>query len=194
MSIKVQADSITYTNVMDLEVHITIPGGIGIDDVNYGIAYFDFREYRKIYERLISKWRFASRITIGDDIPFYDYSILGSDERVRGHISKKIEGNDLYFGSVEIYYPIIEELKIDLTFIPIIPNKLLSYRVGFFTQIFAETGLTKYDDEPFALNRFITGYGCGITLLILPYQILRFEVGFDEKMKSEFIFDLGISF
>jgi outer membrane protein assembly factor BamA len=168
--------------------------GLGIDNINYSVASIDFREYRKLFGDLITKWRLASRFTFGDNIPYYDYSVIGFSEKIRGHYSKRSEGNDYYFGSIEFYYPIIEELNIDLTFIPIIPDQLLSYRVGLYTQIFAETGMAKLKSEPFALNRFNSGYGIGITCLILPYQILRVEVAFDENMKSQLILNLGISF
>ena len=168
--------------------------GLGFDDISYSAAWFDFRQYQKVFDQLISKWRFASRFTFGEVVPYYDNSILGANERIRGHYFEKFEGNDYYIGSVELYYPIIEELNIDLTFIPIIPDKLLSYRVGFYTQIFAETGLAKYKSEPLAINKFNTGYGLGITLLVLPYQIFRVEVAFNELFESQLIFDLGISF
>jgi len=168
--------------------------GLGFDDINYSVAWIDFREYRKIFDRLVGKWRFASRLTFGDDVPYYDNSIIGTNEKIRGHYFEKFEGNDYYITSVEFYYPIIEELNVDLTFIPIIPDQLLSYRIGFYTQIFAETGLAKYKYEPFAINKFNSGYGLGITFLLLPYSILRLEVAFDEQFNSQFIFDLGISF
>jgi outer membrane protein assembly factor BamA len=168
--------------------------GFGIDDINYSVASIDFREYRNILGKLISKWRFASRFTFGNKVPFYDYSIIGYNEKIRGHSGKKFEGNDYYLGSIELYYPIIDELNIDLTFIPIIPDQLLSYRVGFYTQVFAETGMAKLKSEPFAINKFNSGYGLGFTLLLLPYQVLRVEVAFNENMNSQLILDLGISF
>lgn len=168
--------------------------GLGVDGISYGIGRIDFREYRNIFHKLISKWRFSSRFAFGDEVPYYDYSIIGIDEKVRGHLSKKIEGKEYYFGSLEFYYPIIEELNIDLTFIPIIPDQLLTYRVGFYTQIFAETALARFEDQPFALNRFNSGYGLGLTFLVLPYQVFRVEVAFDENLKSQFVLDLGISF
>ncbi|HRP93501.1 MAG TPA: BamA/TamA family outer membrane protein [Ignavibacteriaceae bacterium] len=168
--------------------------GLGLDNINYGIARIDFREYRELFEKLISKWRFTSRFTVGKGVPYYDYSRLDGGQKIRGHYNEKYEGNDYYFGSTEFYYPIIKELNIDLTFLPIIPDALLSYRVGFYTQIFAETGLAKLRDEPFAINKFNSGYGFGITLLLLPYQVLRVEAAFNEQMKSELIIDLGISF
>ena len=54
--------------------------------------------------------------------------------------------------------------------------------------------MAKLKNEPFALNRFNSFYGLGITCLILPYQTLRVEAAFDEYMNSQLIFDLGISF
>lgn len=168
--------------------------GLGVDGISYGIGRIDFREYRNIFHKLISKWRFSSRFAFGEEVPYYDYSIIGIDEKVRGHLSKKIEGKEYYFGSLEFYYPIIEELNIDLTFIPIIPDQLLTYRVGFYTQIFAETALARFEDQPFALNRFNSGYGLGLTFLVLPYQVFRVEVAFDENLKSQLVLDLGISF
>ncbi len=91
----------------------------------------------------------ASRFTFGDVVPYYDDSIIGTDEKIRGHYFEKFEGDYYYVLSAEIYYPIIEELNIDLTFIPIIPDQLLSYRLGFYTQIFAETGLANYKRRAF---------------------------------------------
>lgn len=168
--------------------------GLGVDGINYSVGKIDFREYRKLIFNLISKWRFSTRVTFGDGVPYYDYSIIGLDEKVRGHLSKKIEGKEFYFGSVELYYPIIEELNLDLTFLPIIPNQLLSYRIGLFAQIFAETALARFKEQPFALNRFNSGYGLGITFLVLPYQVLRVEMAFNEKFESQLVLDLGISF
>jgi outer membrane protein assembly factor BamA len=168
--------------------------GLGLDDISYGVALINFKEYRKLFDELVGKWRVATRFTFGDDVPYYDYSILGLGERIRGHYSEKFEGRDYYFGSFELYYPIVEELHIDLTFIPIIPNELLSYRLGFYVQLFAETGVVKNKNEPLMIKNFNSGYGIGLTFLVLPYQIFRLEVAFDEKMNTELILDLGISF
>lgn len=168
--------------------------GLGFDNISYGVAWIDFREYRKIFDGLVGKWRVASRFTLGDDVPYYDYSIIGNDEKIRGHYFEKFEGDDYFIASVEFYYPIIEELNVDLTFIPIIPDQLLSYRIGFYTQIFAETGFAKYREDPIAINRFNSGYGAGLTFLLLPYSIIRLEVAFNEQFNSQFIIDFGISF
>ena len=177
-----------YTNVQ------YIFKGLGIDNINYGVGWIDFREYRNLFEKLIAKWRLASRLTVGSNVPYYDYSILGLEDRIRGHFTEKIEGNNYYFAGLEFYYPIIEEIHVNLSFIPIIPNRLLSYRIGFYTQIFAETGAAQKDGQPFTFSNFKSGYGAGLTLLILPYNILRADFALNEYRKFETILTLGISF
>lgn len=168
--------------------------GLGIDNINYGVAWFDFREYRNLFESLIAKWRIASRFALGKNVPFYDYSILGLNDRIRGYYNKKIEGNNYYFTGLEFYYPIIDELNIDLTFIPLIPDQLLSYRIGFYTQLFIESGAAQTKGKPFTFSDFNSGYGAGITLLILPHNVLRIDFALDKYRNLETIFNLGISF
>lgn len=168
--------------------------GLGINEIDYRIAAIDFREYRNFIGDLIAKWRLAARFTFGNLIPYYDYSFLGLGDRVRGHFNDQQEGNHLYLASLELDYPIIEELKISLEFIPIIPKELLSYRVGLHAHIFADAGTTNFKNEPLVLNDFDSGYGLGMSLLILPHNVLRIELGFDEQQNTEWIFDLGVSF
>ncbi|MCL6493548.1 MAG: BamA/TamA family outer membrane protein [Ignavibacterium sp.] len=168
--------------------------GLGINSINYNVARIDFREYRKIVDNLFSKWRFSARFTNGNEIPFYDYSILGIDEKVRGYFTRKTEGNHFYFASAEFFYPIIEELNLDFDFIPIIPEQLLKFRIALYTQAFGDAGTTQYKDQSLSFNRFISGYGLGLTLLVLPYNILRIEYALDNFGNNEWIFDLGVSF
>lgn len=168
--------------------------GLGINSINYNVARIDFREYRKILGNLFSKWRFSARFTNGNEIPFYDYSILGIDEKVRGYFTRKTEGNHFYFASAEFFYPIIEELNLDFDFIPIIPEQLLKFRIALYTQAFGDAGTTQYKNQPLSFNRFISGYGLGLTLLVLPYNILRIEYALDNFGNNEWLFDLGVSF
>lgn len=169
--------------------------GHGINDINYRVANLEFREYRKLFHKLTAKWRLSFRHTAGDLVPFYDYSFIGYSERIRGYWSdEKREGNDRFIGSVELNYPVIEETRLNLFFIPLLPKSLLSYRVAFIAQLFADTGITRKTGETVSLNGFDTGYGAGFSLLLLPYVVARFELAFNEKGQSEWIFDLGASF
>lgn len=167
--------------------------GMGINGINYRVAYFDFREYRPIIDKLSAKWGGAVRLTSGD-VPYYDYSYIGLSTRVRGHWQEQMEGNDLFFGSVELDYYLVQDYRLDLYWIPLLPKSLLSYRVGLAAELFLDTGTTRLIGEPLTLKQFSTGYGTGLYFLLLPYFVIRLDLAFDEQGNSQWIFDLGTSF
>ncbi len=167
--------------------------GFGSDGIDYNIISADFREYRTIYKSLSSKWRFTTRQTFGKLIPFYDYSFLGYSERVRGHFTHRSEGNNLYLSQLEFKYPVLKEINIHIE-LPFIPEALLTYRVEMFAQVFADAGITQINGKSINLSRGFSGYGFGLTTLVLPYNIARLEFARNELGKTEIVFDLGISF
>jgi len=167
--------------------------GFGVHGVDYNIFSADFREYRTVYKNLSSKWRIITRQTFGKIIPFYDYSFLGSGERVRGHFTQKSEANNLYLTQLEFKYPLLKEINIHFD-LPLIPDELLTYRVEMYAQIFADGGLTQMRGKPINSSRAFSGYGFGVTTLVLPYNIARLEFALNELRKTEIVFDLGISF
>lgn len=168
--------------------------GMGINNINYNVARLDFRNYNTLIEKLLFKWRFTSRFVLGDKVPYYDNSIIGLEDRIRGYFYENFEGNHSYLASMELYYPIVEELHINLDFIPIIPKQLLSYRFALYTQLFADAGAVQMRNTSLSLKDFKKGYGAGLTVLILPYYSARIEYAINEIRQSEFILDLGISF
>lgn len=168
--------------------------GMGINDINYNVARIDLRSYHQLIEKLHFKMRFTSRFTIGDRVPFYDNSIIGLEDKIRGFFKQKMEGNHSYLTSAELYYPIIEEWQINLDFIPIIPKQLLSYRFALYAQLFADAGAVQIRNTPLRIGDFKSGYGAGLTILILPHYVARIEYAFNELRNSELILDVGISF
>ncbi len=168
--------------------------GFGIDGTNYRIADIDFREYRILFSDLRAKWRFAGRFTFGGLVPYYNYSYLGYNERIRGYFNTEMEGNDSYLGSLEFNYPLLKDMNIDLGFVPVVPKELLSYRIALYLELFCDTGTTLMRGQSFSTKYLYTGYGTGLTFLILPYNILRIEYALNDIGKSEWIFGLGISF
>lgn len=167
--------------------------GMGINNIDYRISYFDFREYRRLFGDLTGKWRFAVRHMNGK-VPYYDNSFIGLSERIRGHWNDLQEGNDYYFGSIEFNYFILSDYRLNLYFIPLLPKSLLSYRVGLVGELFVDTGTTRFIGQPLTLKQFNTGYGTGLSILFLPYLITRLEFALNEIGKSEFIFDFSASF
>ncbi len=168
--------------------------GLGINNINYDVAKLDYREYVKLFDDIGLKWRFVTRQTFGKLVPFYDYSYIGYDERIRGYYSKEQEGNNMYIASLEFNYPIIKDLDISLDFIPILPRELLTYRVALYIELFTDTGTTQLKGENLHINNFNTGYGTGFTLLLLPYNSLRIEYAFDKYAHPEWILGFGTSF
>jgi len=168
--------------------------GLGIDGIAYQVFNFDIRKYFKLFNKFIFKGRFASRFTFGNLIPYYDKSFLGFNERIRGHFYDEMEGNNYYWGSVEADIPIIKDFNIKLDFLPLLPRSLVSYRVALYLQLFADTGMTQNKNEALSINKLNSGYGIGLTLLILPYDVFRLERAWDEFGNPEWIFDVGVSF
>lgn len=167
--------------------------GMGISNVDYKILDFDFREYRGLWGDLSGKWRFFTRQIFGDNVPYFDYSYLGYGERVRGHYATKEEGNSSYLTSLEFQYPVVRDINLDFNF-PIIPKRLQSFRVALFIQAFYDAGATRYRGANLMLNKFMTGYGLGLTVLVLPYNLARVECALDEKGNPEWNLGVGVSF
>lgn len=166
--------------------------GIGFNSINYQLFKIDFRKYLDVFDNLFLKFRTSSRMTIGEKVPIYDYSLIGTDEKIRGNFFKRIEDRNYLTLSSEIYYPILSETHLNLSFIPIIPDELLSYRIAIYIQSFADYGSVFKDF--YKTSNSLSGYGIGLSLLVLPYNVIRFELGFNEKSQPEFIVDLGKSF
>jgi outer membrane protein assembly factor BamA len=168
--------------------------GFSINNIDYQILNLDFREYRPIFGDLVGKWRLAGRFGFGKLIPTYDFSYIGFGERIRGYYSKEAEGHHLYLASAELSYPIFNEVRINLDFIPLIPKELLHYRAGLYIQFFTDAGMTKLKHEKISIRDIASGYGTGLTVLILPYNIIRAEFAVSETGLTEWIVDIGISF
>lgn len=167
--------------------------GFGNSEVDYGIYNFDFREYRKISGIVHAKWRIALREAFGKSIPYYDISILGVDDRVRGHYDTKHEGNGMITTSLETYFNIIEEFPIEFK-LPVVPRSLTRYKINFGFQLFMDAGISRPSGSGYNFNAMQRGYGFGITLAVLPYNIARAEIAFNEEGKSQIILDIGLSF
>lgn len=166
--------------------------GLGINKVNHQSMKIDFRYYSELFDNLFIKYRTSSRLTFGDNVPQYDYSLIGTEEKIRGNFFKRIEDRNLMTISTELYYPLIKEMQLDFSFIPVIPKQLLSYRVALYLQTFADYG--SVFKRNYKSTNSLSGYGIGLSLLFLPYNVIRFELGFNEKSEKEFIIDLGTSF
>lgn len=166
--------------------------GFEVNDIDYNVFTFDFREYRTILD-FIAKWRVNYRHTYGKLVPYYDHSFLGLGEFVRGHRDDKQEGNNYILASVEAAYPVVDEFDLEVD-LPLIPTRLTSARIAIHLTTFADAG-SAYDNEVgLNFNNFYSGWGFGLSILFLPYNALRLEYAFDEYRNGEFILGTGFSF
>ncbi len=166
--------------------------GFGITDINYNVLYLDVRYYQPINDFLFSKLRYINRLT-SNTVPFFDFSYLGYGEIIRGRREDQREGNNLFKGSVELFTPILEQLNFRFK-LPLIPKSLTSGRIGIYFGIFADLGTVINNNQGIAMDMMSAGYGAGLTILVLPYNSIRFEYAFGQKNKGEFSIDTGISF
>ena len=167
--------------------------GFDFNNAFYNIITVDLRKYNILFGDLSAKWRGLFRSTFGKAIPFYALSLLGDEEYIRGHRFDKREGNNYIVTSFELSYPLIKELNLSLD-LPLLPKGLTSARIGLYTNVFVDTGETFNNGEAPDLRSFDTGWGFGLTLLVLPYNAFRFEYAFNELSKGEFILETGFSF
>ncbi len=167
--------------------------GFGLNGISYNILNMDLRHYKLVVGNLSAKVRGLFRHTFGKKVPFYALSLLGDSEYVRGHKFNRREGNNYILSSFEVNYPLVKEwnLRFDL---PLLPTSLTSARIGLYLNGFFDTGTTYYNNESLKIKEFDSGWGFGITLLILPYNAIRFEYAFNEKREGEFIIESGFSF
>jgi outer membrane protein assembly factor BamA len=159
------------------------------NQINYQTLKTDIRFYSKLFDELFFKTRNFTRFTIGKKIPIYDYSIIGTEEKIRGNFFKKIEDRNLFLLSSEFFIPLLRELYLNLDFIPIIPERLLNYRIEIYAHTFFDYGLVFR--EQIKNKSELSGFGIGLSFLILPFNVIRFEIGYNKFSKPEFIIDLG---
>ena len=164
------------------------------NNISYNLVQLDFRTYHTIIENLSAKFRIAYRGTFGDVVPFYDYGMLDySGFLVRGHRNEHPEGNNIMVASVEISYPLVSEWDFSIK-LPVLPERLTSARIGVFISCFYDAGIAYNNGSPVALNNFLSGFGVGISFLVLPYYGLRFEYALNARGSGEFSVGSGVSF
>jgi outer membrane protein assembly factor BamA len=167
--------------------------GFGSRGISYQTLRLDLANYFPLGNTLVLKLRGIARQVSGSDISYFDLMYIGYDQRIRGQYSYHQEGKGLYFGSAELKLPIVQELDIDFHF-PIIPERLQQFRTGLFGYLFTDAGSIHTDAFSLKGQSSGFGFGAGLGILILPYNILRIEAAFDKHFKRELLLDFGTPF
>lgn len=167
--------------------------GLDLYDVSYNIIKTDFRFYQKIFSYLTLKERFVARNTFGENVPIYDYSYFGYEEKIRGYNNVYFENQNLFFTSYELNVPILNEFNLSID-LPLIPKSLTSARIGIYSTLFFDAGISYKNLNEWKISKFNSGYGIGLVLLILPFEIIRFEYSLNKYGKGEFVIGNKYSF
>lgn len=167
--------------------------GFGINEVSYNSVNSDFRYYFPIVSSLTGKVKFATQQRFGRGIPYYNYAYIGLSDEVRGHRLDRSEGKRSYYSSFELKFPLIKmfDLFLDL---PLIPKQLQQAKTGLYLTLFADAGFVQNDGIPTTWKSVYSGYGFGIAIPALPFNLGRIEFALNEMGKGEVIIDLGVSF
>ena len=164
-----------------------IPSG-NVDIIRYGA---DFRRYIPLGSGFVLTTRTFTDIVAAGPTASYHHVFFGYNERVRGHFTEVIEGENLLGVSTELHYPLIKPVYFKFDFLPA-EFSILKFGVG--AAAFADAGTAWFRHQPVAINLFARGYGFGVHF-ILPYSwILRTDYAWNEVRRGEFIVDLGSSF
>jgi outer membrane protein assembly factor BamA len=176
----------------------------------------DLRGYKKIYRNVSLAARFTTNLAKGA-IPHYERVFLGYASRVRGHFNRnendafqspltgkpvtllKDEGENLLQAGVELRFPILPWRYFSIREVPAFAAYLQNLKFGLSAGIFVDCGRVWFQKPPVDRPRRVLppqlGYGAGLHFhLPFPITLLRLELAFDEKGRSERIVDFGVAF
>jgi outer membrane protein assembly factor BamA len=160
------------------------PGGT-TDIVRYAA---DMRRFIPIAPGITLAGRCFADLAAAGPTPSYNHVFFGYGERIRGHYRDVIEGESLTGTSAEVRFTLLPVRYLE---VPALPRQFALWRFGVSAALFGDAGTAWFRSEPYALNRWIAGYGVGLNFL-LPYSaILRTEYGLNENRRGQFIIDLG---
>ncbi len=162
-------------------------------DIRYSNLIIDYRTYDKLFAGINYRYRLYTKQSIGNIIPSFDLAYIGYADYIRGNFNEKIQGKNSYLTSLEFTKDLITEWIINYDF-PVIPSSMQTFRTALMLEAFFDAGTTANSNSEITKSRFQSGIGVGIVFLVLPYDVLRIEYGFNNRMKAEFKIDLGLSF
>jgi outer membrane protein assembly factor BamA len=166
--------------------------GFGESKINYHVAACGLKNYFSIKPFIVG-FRNAIRSVFGSDIPNYANSFIGFDERIRGRYYDYFEGHTSIVSSVELRYLFLKDQIIEFD-LPLIPKELLSYNILLDIHFFFDGGFISFNDLNWKKQKLIIGFGTGLSLVILPYKMLKLDFGLNEKLRPQVILDISSTF
>jgi len=148
----------------------------------------DVRKYIPFASRTTIAGRVFTGLVAAGRTPSYNRMFFGYSERIRGHFKEVVEGEQIFGVSTELHYTLLSPQYFS---VGMLPAEFSVWRFGVVAAAFADAGTVWFRGEPFAVDRFLRGYGVGLHFL-LPYSfVLRTEFALNEIRHGEFIIDVG---
>ncbi len=163
--------------------------GFGESDLDYTRFGADFRTYAPLPLDLTFAARAYGSVVAGGMLPSYADQYIGYGEKIRGYYGKVFEGEDIAGGTLELRYPLLKAITINVGSLPI-PEEFTIWRFGIIFALFADAGTTWHRGDELKLNSFHSGFGAGLHFL-LPYgYVARVEGALNEYGDGQIILDL----
>ena len=141
---------------------------------NYSKMRMDYRKYKTVLKKLVLTGRFYQSVTFGTP-PFYDYSILGGDQFVRGYTYGRFRDKDLSSLQFETRIPVVGIVGAAL--------------FGGVSNVYSDFG-------SFHLENFKPNVGLGLRVLVDKSENinLRFDYAIGSGGQNGFYLSFGESF
>jgi len=146
----------------------------------------DLRYYLPFFKNHTLAFRNAVNLSFGKVHP-YDHLYFGYTERIRGHFFSTNSGDNRLLFSSSYRFPLIPIQHFNWSSSPYLNN----FKFGISFGLFYDFGML-WDDSNISKSTKLKGWGAGLHFHVPYVNVLRFELAFDEKMKSEIIFDMFV--
>lgn len=166
--------------------------GLFEDDIDYWKYLIDLRNYFS-WNKLIFATRIFTYQSLGD-LPVYHRTYFGYSERVRGYFFDVFEGKHAFLSTLALRFPIVPVRYFSLPFSVYQESATKNLKFGINGGLFVDTGMVWNRRYEFALNNFLTGFGGGIHFRLPYIEVLRFDLGFNEQLESQFIMEVEMAF
>lgn len=177
-------DQLTTTRMgWNNELQISRHGMYGIGESDYWALTLDLRRYQPLAERHVLFLSALSRIrtgNVGEEVPVHQDFHLGGTNTVRGWNRDSGRGKNEFIGTAEYRYRVME------------PRKVLTGRfgdrvfIGFELALFADAGKAWGNSGDPGSDRFLSGYGLGLRMLMPFVNVIRLDFAFGEPGEGIF--------
>jgi outer membrane protein insertion porin family len=169
------------------EIEVVKTGGRLGGEGDFWTAIFDFRRYQPAWSKQTIVMGVLTSLrtgTVGVDVPSYLQYFMGGANSVRGYdyedLGKELYGKDQFIFTLEYQF-----LLMDCRAIPVWK---WAFAAGLEAAIFSDTGTAWSSDGELAWDRFKTGIGVGLRLLIPGADVARLDLAVGEDGKVHFHF------